>query len=93
MKIKTCFLRNHWAVFNQILYYMVKTLKNLLLWNRRADFHETRNRGLLPIIVCSNDGWSDLDLFYGKAKFGKLGLSIGKNGKQWIYQKLLQPVA
>ena len=34
-----------------------KTLQNLLLWNRRADFHETWYiaSGSLPIIVCSND--------------------------------------
>ena len=35
--------------------------------------------GLQPIIVCSNnDLGSDLDLFYGKVKFGNLGFSIGK---------------
>ena len=39
-----------------------------------------KHRGLLPIIVCSNNAWSDLDLFYGKVKFGNLGFSI-KNGK------------
>ena len=32
--------------------------------------------------------WSDLDLFYGKV-FVNVGFSIGK---QWIFQKLLQPV-
>ena len=36
--------------------------------------------------------WSDLDLFYGKVKFGNLGLFYGKKWKQWIFQKLLQPV-
>ena len=38
--------------------------------------------------------WStsvDLDLFYGKVKFGNLGFSIGKR-ENWIFQKLLQPV-
>ena len=32
------------------------------------------------IIVCSNDGpeSTDLDLFYGKVKFGNIGFSIGK---------------
>ena len=36
--------------------------------------------------------WSDLDLFYGKVKFGNLGFFYGKKWKQWIFQKLLQPV-
>ena len=36
---------------------MVKTLQNLFLQNRQADFHETWYvaSGLQPIIVCSND--------------------------------------
>ena len=61
--------------------YMLKTLKNLLLQNRRADFHETW-------YVASGTPahhslykwwpWSDLDLFYGKVKFGNLCFSIGK---------------
>ena len=36
--------------------------------------------------------WVDLDLIYGWVKFGKLGFSIGKNWKLWIFQKLLKPV-
>ena len=36
--------------------------------------------GVQPIIVCSNDDQrSDLDLFYGKVKFGNLGFSMGKS--------------
>ena len=35
---------------------------------------------------------SDLDLFYGKIKFGCLGFSMGKS-ENWIFQKLLQPVS
>ena len=36
---------------------MVKTLQNIFLQNRQADFHETWYvaSGLQPIIVCSND--------------------------------------
>ena len=38
-----------------------------------------QHRGLLSIIVCSNDGpgwsWNDLDLFCGKVKFRNLGFS------------------
>ena len=30
----------------------------------------------MPIIVCSNYDWIDLDLFYGKVKFGNLEFSI-----------------
>ena len=60
--------------------YMVKTFKNLLFQNRRADFHETW-------YVASGTPahhslfkwwpWSDLNLFYGKVKFGNLGFSMG----------------
>ena len=45
---------------------MVKTLKNLLQ-NQRADFHKTWHRGLLPIIVCSNDD-PELTLTYFTAR-------------------------
>ena len=34
-------------------------------------------RGLLPIIVCSNDDPGVTDLFYGKVKSGNLGFSMG----------------
>ena len=29
--------------------------------------------------VCSNDDWVDLDLFYGKVKFGSLCFCMGKS--------------
>ena len=32
--------------------------------------------------------WSDLDLFYGKVKFGNLSFSIGKNWKLLIFQNI-----
>ena len=46
------------------------------------DFHETwyvalgtpANHSLFKLLP-----WSDLDLFYGKVKFGNLGFSIGKS--------------
>ena len=46
-----------------------KNLKNLLLENRRADFHETwyETSGLLPIIVCINDD-SGVTLTYFTAR-------------------------
>ena len=51
--------------------YMVKTLKNLLLLNQKADDLESwYARVLLSLFKwwC----WVDLDLFYGKVKFGPL---------------------
>ena len=66
---------------------MVKPFKNLLLWNRRGDFNET-----LYVALGSPAPWSDLDLFYGKVKFGKFGFSMGKSENSGIFRKLLQPV-
>ena len=35
--------------------------------------------GLQPITVCTNDDHlDDLDLFYGKVNFGKIGFYLGK---------------
>ena len=69
--------------------YGKKPFKNLLLQNRRADFHETR-------YVASGTPahhslykwwpWSDLDLFYGKFKFGNLGFSIGKSENSGFFR-------
>ena len=41
------------------------------------------------LFACYMDGTMLLDLFYSKVKFGNVGFSTGK---QWIFQKLLQPV-
>ena len=74
--------------------YMVKTLQNLLLRNRRADFHETWYVALgTPANQTLFKRWpsSDLDLFNGNVKFGNR-LFYGKKWKQLIFQKLLQPV-
>ena len=55
--------------------------KNLLLRNRWADFHETwyvasgTPAHYILFKLCPRN---DLDLFYGKVKFGNLGFSIGK---------------
>ena len=55
--------------------YIIKTFKNLLRWNRKADDLETwytaSSTRVLPSIFkwCP---WFDLDLFYGKVKFGPL---------------------
>ena len=50
--------------------YMVKTLKNLLLWNQKADDLETWYAALGARILQSLLNWwpwVDLDLFYGKS--------------------------
>ena len=72
--------------------YMVKTLKNLLLWNRKADDLETwyalSGARVQPNLL-KWWHWVDLDLFYLKVKFGPLCFCMGKKVKQWIFQKLL----
>ena len=54
---------------------MVKTLKNLLLWNQKADYletwYETSGTQVLPNLF-KWWPWDDVDLFYGKVKFGPL---------------------
>ena len=32
--------------------------------------------------------WSDLDLFYGKVKFGNLGFSMGKSENSWFSETI-----
>ena len=59
--------------------YMVKTLQKSYSW---ADFHETWYVASGTPVYHSLYKWwpwSDLDLFYGKVKFGNLGFSIGKS--------------
>ena len=73
--------------------YMVKTLKNLLLWNQKADDFETWYAASGPQVLPSLFKWwpwVDLDLFYGKVKFVPLGFLYGKKVKQWIFQKLFK---
>ena len=60
---------------------MVKTLKNLLLWNRWTDFNEKRYVALGTLAHYSLYKllpWVDLDLFYGKFSFGHIGFSMEK---------------
>ena len=64
-----------------------KTLQNNLQ-NRRADIHETWYVASgIPANYSLFKLWplSDLDLFYGEAKFGNIGFSVGKKR---IFQKL-----
>ena len=69
--------------------YMVKTLQKSSSLEPVADFHETW-------YVASGTPahhslfkwwpWSDLDLFYGKVKFGNLGFSIGKSENSGFFR-------
>ena len=65
---------------------MVKPLQDFLLRNQWADNPETLYVAVLIIIVCSN-----LRMLR-QGHIGNLGFSRKKR-KQWIFQKLLQPVA
>ena len=53
--------------------YMVIALKNLLLQNLVCSIGTPAHYSLFKWWP-----WSDLELFYGKVKFGNLGFSIGK---------------
>ena len=44
------------------------------LFTGTLNHNQKKKKKKKPIIV-----WSDLDLFYGKVKFGNLGFSIGKS--------------
>ena len=57
-------------------------LKNLLLWNQWADFHETwylASGTRAHHSLYKSWPWGDLDLFYSKVKFGDLGFCMGKS--------------
>ena len=72
---------------------MVKTLKNLLLQNQRADFHETwyvASGTPAHYSLYKWWPWSDLDLFYGKVKFGNLGFSIGKSENSGFFSETIE---
>ena len=62
--------------------YMVKTFENLLLQNRMSydleTWHVASGTQALQSLY-KWWPWVDLDLFYGKVKFGNLGFSIGKS--------------
>ena len=59
-----------------------KNLKNLLLRNQKADdldtWYEASGDRVLPYIF-KVWRWVDLDLFYGKVKFGPLCFCMGKS--------------
>ena len=61
--------------------YMVKTLRNLLLRNQKAYDLETWYAALGARVLSSLFkwwAWVDLELFYGKVKFGLLCFCMGK---------------
>ena len=63
--------------------------KNLLLWNRWTDFHETWYvASMTPAHHSLFKWWSwvDLDLFYGKVKIWELRLFYRKKWKLLIFQ-------
>ena len=58
-----------------------KNLKNLLLWNQKADELESWYAALGSRVLPSLFKWwhwIDCDLFYGKVKFGPLCFCMGK---------------
>ena len=67
-----------------------KNLKNLFLWNKKADDLETWYAASGARVLPSLFKWwpcVDFDLFYGMV--GPFMLLYGKKIKQWIFQKLL----
>ena len=72
--------------------YMVKTLKNLLLRNQKADdlgtWYAALGARVLPSLF-KWWPWIDLDIFYGKVKFAAILLWYGWKVKQWMFQKLV----
>ena len=59
-----------------------------------SDLKVSRSSHLIEYMkVCEYlRSMSFLDLGPRKCTFGNLGFSMGKSEKQWIFQKLLQPV-
>ena len=72
---------------------MVKTFQNLLQNRMFYIFKLGMQHGGLKLYkVCIYGDPVDLDLFYGKVKFGNLGFSIGKSVNSRFFQKLEMPV-
>ena len=82
----------HMTSMAAMLIYGKKLKKNLLLWNSKADDLESWYAAL-GFRALSNlfkrCPWVDLDLFYGKVKFGPLCYCIGKVFFFFFFQKLL----
>ena len=68
-----------------------KNLKKFLLQNQKADDLETWYAASGARVLLNFFKWwpwVDLDLFYGKVKFGPLCFCMEKKVKQWTFQKL-----
>ena len=61
----------------------IKSIDHLQGHNKRQGFAHYTDRDIRSYVLFAPNQW------YSKVKFGYLGLSMGK---QWIFQKLLQPV-
>ena len=73
--------------------YLVKTLKNLLLRNQKADdlevWYAASGAQVLPTLF-KWWPWVDLDLYYGKVKFGPpCFLLDGKKGKSMDFSETI----
>ena len=68
-----------------------KTLKNHLLWNQKADDLESWYAALGAQVIPSLFKWwpwNDLDLFYGKVKFGPLRFYMGKRWNNGFFLEI-----
>ena len=58
----------------------------------RTDYHETwyvaSDDSCLNIVCSNDDPGVDLDLFYGKVKFGNKGFSLGKSENCWFFRTI-----
>ena len=69
-----------------------KNLKKYLFWNQKADDLTSWHAALGTRVLSSLFKWwpwDDLDLFYGKVKFGPLCFCMGKKVKQWIFSEIV----
>ena len=66
---------------------MIKTLKNLLVRNDKAYDLETSGPRVLPSLF-KWWPWVDLDVFYGKVKFGPICF-IWEKGKTMDYSEII----
>ena len=69
--------------------YMVKTFKNLIIWNGKADDPETWYAASSTWVLQCLLKWCpcvDLDVFYGKVKFGPLCFCMGKSSNNGFFR-------
>ena len=75
----TLVLRNHWVIFNQILYYDADHMTKMAAMPGTSGPISTK-LGMLyqGLRLFKLLAWVDLDQFFGKVKFCKLGFYIEK---------------